>query len=641
MKKFTSGLKKTFFFALVLVAVSPVQRAIAKPNRLRLTGRTLIEAEDHSAASEKYPFNESGRDCSGEKTLSNFWRHSWFELQVDVRRMCNLGITLRASSPDGTKIDVQMVDASGKTKSLTTIDAPKTGAYADYTNTQQETLFLPSGTHTLRFKNLQDGGANIDYVTFSVDDVPFVAQPAATDGPDINPLKGFNSGWWRNEEYASVGFQYIEWGKFEPEDDKFDWDYVEEVLHREGTRGRHFILQFVVDWDGSEPLEANYRGPNWLLEQVGEHRGTEDTDDPSSRPMRATRYNDARFIEEATEAIKTLIDRYKHDERTFVIQVGVLGFWAEWHTFPRLDWSPSDDTKKKILDAYLSNLGQDGLTQIRYPNEAVAPPHRGMGYTNGSVVPTDHGREFGQVIAARELWKNGPVGGEWPPNVPNQFWERFFLTDEGFNFINEARYSTILPPEPKEIAEKLPNWTPEGRFMTMHRQLGYNFRVNEVRHIVDGDKAGLHIEVDLKNAGIAPFYKDWDLQLGVVDVDTASVVETIEVDIDLRTLGPEELQTLSVSTAKELDPQRNYQIALRILQPGADEEKTTAWKLNARNVYVLLANRLPIIDGVWDKETNALRGGWNILGDVHLNPPKSTPDMESAFPFEGSFRSIE
>ena len=59
------------------------------------------------------------------------------------------------------------------------------------------------------------------------------------DGPYKNPLKGWNTGWWKDYDYASVGFQYIKWKDFEPTNDNFNYDYIEEVINRPGSVGRH------------------------------------------------------------------------------------------------------------------------------------------------------------------------------------------------------------------------------------------------------------------------------------------------------------------------------------------------------------------------------------------------------------------
>ncbi|MGB7328045.1 MAG: DUF4832 domain-containing protein [Rubripirellula sp.] len=454
-----------------------------------------------------------------------------------------------------------------------------------------------------------------------------VVLPPKNAGADKNPLKGFGSGWWRpNDDYATVGFQYIEWGRLEPKDDRFDWEYVEEVLDREGTRGRHLILQFVVDWDYREPLDENYVGPDWLLKKVGEHRGHADENDPSSRAMRATKYNDPQYVAEATEAIEALTGYFKDDPRVFILQAGLLGFWSEWHTFPREDWSPNRRTKQTILKAYLDHLPEHAFTQIRYPNEASVKPQYRVGYTNGSATPTDHGYEFGQQIEAQSLWKNGPVTGEWPPNVEKPFWQLFFQTDEGQKFIDQGHYSTLLMPEPKHIKEQLSDWTPDSRFMDMHRSLGYKLQAEQVRHVF-ADDGQLHIELTLANAGIAPFYQNWNLQLAILDGTSSEVKDLIPVDTDLRKLAPGETMTLKVTSNRELDRNASHRIACRILQPKADADKSETWLLDARNTYVVLANEIDVIEGQWNDQ-NAIEGGWNILA----------PIQSELSPFEGSFR---
>ena len=616
------------------VSVSPKQLLLALiaivliPNQINAQqlppadgGTIVIEAEDFSAVSGMNgPVAEFCAHCSGQATLGSYSFDTWFELEVETIQLLNYEISFRSASATGTLIDVLLVDSFGAEKSLEQITVPETGSFTDYTDTASITVSLAPGTHTLRFKNLQIS-ANIDSVSFtagSESEINVVA-PATNAGPDINPLKGWTSGWWReNEDHASVGFQYIEWGRFEPVDDQFDYDYVEGVLNRHGTNGRHFIVQFVCDWDGYEVLEDNYLGPQWLLDIVGERVGLRDPQNPDSGMIRATNYDHPVFISEAIEAIHELQNHYRNDERTFVIQVGVLGLWAEWHTFPREDWEPAVATKLAILDAYFANIGEM-QTQVRYPDEPVNIPRPQMGYTNGSVVPTPHGYEFGESIQPEMLWENGPVGGEWPPNVEQVYWENFFNTDEGFDFLDQAGYSTVLPPKVDEIAAMVPGFDEQGRFMDMHRHLGYNFQVSEIRYLESANGSGpVHFEVDLHNVGIAPFYLNWDLQFAVLDA-TGDVVELIESDADVRSIGPGQFVTLSGSSCVQLVPSQSYRLGLRLLQPGAESGKTEPWQLNARNTYVVLANEVEVVEGSWDS-SNALQGGWNVVANIGVLP---------------------
>lgn len=638
---------KVLVVAALLIAncINARSMALGPPPTLRAHGRTLIEAETFSAAATGVVVEDAPR-CSGKKSLGYFWGGKWFELTLSVPRMLNYSLTLRASAlKQATQIEVLTIDVSGESRLLTTIDVPKTRSWDDFLDTAPVTISLPAGVQTLRFKNLVDG-ANIDYVTISTGDSDDVVltRPAPGDGPEINPLKGFISGWSRNDEdFASVGFQCINWRALEPQDDVFNWDNVEKIIDRSGSKERHLILQLVVDWDESiksAPVEdSHYKGPDWLLAKVGENRGPAFPGKADSRITRATRYNNPVFIEEATEAIKALLDHYQDDPRTFVLQVGVLGYSGSWHTYPRTDWSPTKQTKFAILDAYTGNLRPGALTQVRYPDEPVVEPQLGLGYTNGSATLTKYGREFGLSVAKGKLWKNGPISGKWPPGVELKHWQKFFLSDDGQGFINQGHYSTLFAPTATEMTKKLPGWNKDGLFMKMHRQMGYNFQVKAVRHLASADKSNqIHIEVDLQNIGIAPFYKDWDVQLAILNSKTAAVMQQLDVETDIRNLGPNEHITLSCSGVATLDLQADYQIGLRILQPGADQARANAWKLKARNTYVVLANEVPVIQGVWKKK-NALRGGWNILSDIQRQEFSKNHVFEGPFfPFEGSFR---
>ncbi|MDX1929090.1 MAG: DUF4832 domain-containing protein [Pirellulaceae bacterium] len=642
------------FLMLTLFWGLAASSAAAEPHVLRASGRTLIEAEKYSGASTKHPRTESSAWCSGQANLAYFRRDKWFELKLEVPRMLNYSISLRAASPAGTQIEMQRITDTGTT-SLATIDVPRADSWVAYTDTDNVIVSLPAGTCTLRFLNhLED--ANVDYVTFlagSEKDVITFEPPdsvGSAGGPDRNPLKGFCSAFQReHDDFATVGFQAIEWGLFEPTDDHFDWSYVETILDREGTRGRHFILQFVVDVDDpqlSEPKgKSHYRGPDWLLERVGENRGPARPEQSNSRITRATKYDDPVFIEEATEAVKTLLEHYRDDPRAFVFQAGVLGFKGQWNTNPMGAWGPTQFTKSETLNAYLANLGLDGLMQIRYPLDPVNKPQRGLGYYSSNSAPTTQGYEFGKRITDRQLSNNGPISGEWPQRVDQQYWEKFFQSDEGLFFIEQSRFTTMILPESLEIQKMLPSWTQDEILMNMHRRMGYNFQVKSVRHLVAVDDSKLtHLEVELKNVGIAPFYKKWNVQLAILNAETFEPFEILAMDTDLRNLKPNEAVTFTCTSSKKLDPSEDYKIGLRILQPGADDFKNAPWKLNPRNAYVVLANQVQVIDGRWadppDREEKwNLVGGWNILDTLQRLEPEESQGIDTKFfPFQGSFR---
>ncbi len=626
-------IRKSLLGVAVLLVSNFVQPAMAQTHSFPSLGKSvMIEAERYSNASPTWPHSQTCASCSGGANLGFYENGHWFEISVVVPQMLRYSISLKSASPVGTSIKVEMVDATGVTL-LTTIGVPATGSWDTFSQTLSSSVSLPAGVRTLRFTN-PGAGANIDFISVTAASTPAVTfSPPLGLGPDINPLKGFGSSWWRGQDiaepWASIGFQYIEWGKFEPTDDVFNWDYVEEVINRPGSKDRHIILQFVVDWDNYDdmtPAPDQYKGPAWLPTNIINRHTGPAVVDPSkpNRISRATDYNDPLFIAEALEAIDALQNGrnghpgLKNDPRTFVLQIGVLGYYGEWHTYPRTDWAPTDATKKAIFDAHIRNLGSSGVTQIRYPTEAIAVPQRGLGYTNGSATPTPHGYEFGVAIEAGGLWKNGPVGGEWPPGVENQYWRRFFKSREGMQFLQQGHYSTMTPPQPSELANVFPGWTPDPYFMTLHRFMGYTFQAKSVSHIVATDASGLtYVEVELANIGIAPFYKDWQVQLAILEASTGKVVGLTKTATDIRTLASKGTIKISDSIRATLDKKGAYKIGLRIVQTGADDVKIEKWKLNARNTYIGLANDIELTPALWDS-SNALQGGWNMVGNVQF-----------------------
>lgn len=643
LRRLFGRLSNPLLFSLVLLTAMTAQPVHAQTHDFPELGTTAtIEAENYSARGGDWPYAESCESCSGGSQLIFFQAGSWFDLKVNVPQLTNYTISMRVASQFGANVEVELINDVGASY-LTTIYVPATDDWNVYRDTYPQTLALPSGVRTLRFTN-PGSGANIDYFTVTANsqcDANSDTPTCENLGPYSNPMKGFGSSWDRkNEPWASVGFQYIEWGQFEPiEDNVFDWDYVEAVLDRPGTRGRHVILQFVVDWDAHEnlvPASDTYRGPGWLLKQMQDAGGVGEFIGPAvvnenqpDRIARATDYNDPIFIAQATEAIDTLFNGdgshpgLKNDPRTFIIQIGVLGFFGEWHNYPNTDtWGPEPATKQAIFDAYIANLGDDDLTQIRYPDEAAAPPQKNLGYTNGSATPTPHGFELGEITGELELWKNGPIGGEWPPSIEAKYWRGFFATRQGEFFLRQGGYSTMTPPEADEIASNVPRFSvaPNSYFMHLHRLMGYDFRVDAVSHLVSTDESGLtHIEVDLSNIGIAKFYKRWDVQLAVLDSSTGEPLGVTTTSTDIRDLMPGEQMKIKDSVfAPLLDPDGQYQIGLRILQPHASEDKSIGWKLEARHTYVELHSDIEKQLGYWD-ENNALQGGWNILADVDLN----------------------
>ncbi|MFD2564759.1 DUF4832 domain-containing protein [Aquimarina rubra] len=455
-------------------------------------------------------------------------------------------------------------------------------------------IILLLATVIIQFKSFAQNEVNHTYIK--------------TDGPDKNPLKGWNSGWWDSYDVASVGFQYLKWKDFEPTNDNFNYDAVEDVINRPGSKGRHVILRLYADWFGSE--QTSDAGPAWLYNDLGvarlQYGGKYITD-----------YNNSNYISQAIEAIEALATRYNNDPRIYAIQLGVLGYWGEWHTFSYDDpnFDISETAKTQIISAYKSNFSNKQLMG-RYPWRDPLSSIGGIGFHNDFFVPNNgHSDEFDDAIDQGSKWRQGPVGGEVPPIDDSEgFMTALYETSTGMSMIETGHYSTMKVGSDERPCANDPNGSRCSGFMAMHRKMGYNFQIESALFSESLDNSdNLSIDITISNIGVAPIYYDWNIQFALIDQNNQPT-RIFDTTYDLTSILDNTSQTITLSSPLNVSI-GDYRLAVRFIQPGADTPKNEPWGLDARNTYILFSNEMAVIDGQWDAN-NALVGGWSILGDV-------------------------
>ncbi len=429
-----------------------------------------------------------------------------------------------------------------------------------------------------------------------------------TDGPDKNPLKGWNSGWWNDYDHASVGFQYLSWKNFEPTNGNFDFNAVENVLSRPGSIGRHFILRLYIDWHGDTAISQ--AGPSWLYDDYNVARLQ------SANGRYLTDFNNADLITQATEAVEALANHYDNDPRVYAIQIGILGYWGEWHVSGFGDtYEINTNTKNQILNAYKTNFSRAKLMG-RYPWHEPLASTGGIGFHNDFFGPNNHSDEFDDSIFFNNKWLEGPIGGELPPGLSQSDFDLMYGTARGINMIERGHYSTMQGSSP---CINSPNSANCDGFMAMHRKMGYNFQIDSAvfpNQITQYEN--LNVDLNIENVGVAALYYDWDIQYALLD-DNNVPVKIIDVLYDLTSIMPDDtIYTIPMTIPVDDLQMQNYKLGARMLQPGASDAKTEAWGLDARNVYIQFSNNIPIIEGSWNSN-NALIGGWSVLGSVDVN----------------------
>ena len=78
-------------------------------------------------------------------------------------------------------------------------------------------------------------------------------------------------------------------------------------------------------------------------------------------------YNNQTLIDAMVTLIRALGRQYDGDIRIGFWEIGFLGHWGEWHTFPNVSHFASLDHQDQILFAYNSSFVKTKL-QLRYPH---------------------------------------------------------------------------------------------------------------------------------------------------------------------------------------------------------------------------------------------------------------------------------
>ena len=432
------------------------------------------------------------------------------------------------------------------------------------------------------------------------------------DGPFKNPLKGWNSGWDGGNDYleSSVGFQYIPWKDFEPNDGTFDRAAVENIIDNEGSKNRHLILRLYCDWHGDD---AESDCPSWMYKEAGVARLKGD----NGRYI--TDFNDSRYIAQARDAIQAFAEEYDNDPRIYAVQMGVIGYWGEWHSwgssFNGDSYDLKEETQVAILNAYRASFSNAKI-MARYPWREPTQSAGGIGFHNDFfVTDNSHSEEFDNAVATGSQWIENPIGGEVPPRGNGEAnIERNVLFDgqSGEEIIETGHYSTMKAGSYRVSAGQ----QGYSDYMRLHKKMGYNYQIDLARFPVTlNTSESLPVELIGTNIGVAPMYFNWDVQFALLGSDDQPAVVQ-DSDIRLTEILPDSMFSFSTDMSLNGLSKGVYRLAVRIIQPGADLPKQQGWKLDARNTYILFSNDMPVVNGSWDN--NRLVGGWSVLGDIAL-----------------------
>jgi hypothetical protein len=306
----------------------------------------------------------------------------------------------------------------------------------------------------------------------------------------------------------------------------FDWAVFERKLEAARARECQFIARFYVEWPGRRTGV-----PPFLLDQgVALHAWT-NAGTPGSPPVvnQTPDYEDLRLRGALTNFIRAFGALYDGDARLGFLEIGLLGEWGEWHDWPNDQWFASRQVQREVLDAYEAAFKRTRLV-ARYPAGPDHPRYadnrsRALGYHDDSFAwatihtgRPEEGWFFETLLrqtGALEKWRRQPIGGEVRPEVWDCLFDEPSCVPPGQEFdacvdvthvswlCNQGAFRPTLTGSQRD------------RALRAAQRIGYELQVTEADLAITGTE--LSVGLSVTNRGVAPFYYDWPVELGLLD----------------------------------------------------------------------------------------------------------------------------
>jgi hypothetical protein len=415
-----------------------------------------------------------------------------------------------------------------------------------------------------------------------------VVRPAPAPGPLDNPLKGwctYTEAGTIHQPYSMV-FRYVSWKELEPAEGDYRFaDWEAKTWEEPAAQGKHVVLRVYVDYPG-RPSGL----PDWLKK-----KGVKTTRYTDYGGGLSPDYNHPAMVTGLERLLAAMGKRYDMNPRVAFVQMGLLGFWGEWHTYPRNELFASPATQKRILDASRRAF-PNKIVMTRYPgNYAGTLPWIGF-FDDMFPEDTDGPEEWKFLPVMRasgrtENWKQAAIGGEMVPNAAKKWLGPEF--DWTVRMLERAHFTWVGPYNPALEPEQTEAFV--SRSQQLVRRMGYEYRLKELQHqatVVSGKT--LEITLRGENQGVAPFYYPWPVEVALLDNEGREIaILPLSADIRRWLPGPFTLTDAPAVTA----PPGHYRLALGIRDPWTNRPA------------IGFANDLP------------RQNGWTLVSEVMVTAP--------------------
>lgn len=418
--------------------------------------------------------------------------------------------------------------------------------------------------------------------------VPTVRELPPGPGPLDNPLKGYAAYAMPTDVHSFPSptvYVYANWRELEPKEGEYAFaDWERRNWETPTAKGKHIVFRVVMDYP-DQPVGV----PQWLID-----KGVKMTPYDQFGGGKSPDYEDPRLKSALLKLIGQLGKRYDGDPRIAFVQVGLLGHWGEFHTYPREELFPKEATQVEVVNALRKAFPNKHLMGRNPSYKSLQIPTIGF---HDDMIPEDTlGPEEWKFVpglkagGVYENWRVAPTGGEMVPGQAQKWlgegWE------DTKQAVREAHFSWIGPYCPALVQNPKPEF--KARAEELIRMLGYEYRLTRLTAPTQV-RRGKTIAATLEgvNQGVAPFYYRWPVELALLD-SRGKVARKSALAADVRKWLPGAFRVSGQIPAAV--PAGRYRLALGIVDP---------WK---KRPAIRFANTLPVVDG------------YTVLGEVRVAP---------------------
>lgn len=380
--------------------------------------------------------------------------------------------------------------------------------------------------------------------------------PWTTDGPPALPTSmAYVDASWKELEPSEGDYRFAEW-------EKKKWDAPE-------AKGKHIVFRVWMDYP-NQPSGV----PAWLVS-----RGVKMTSYTDFGGGKSPDYEDPTLKQALLRLIRKLGERYDSNPRVAFIQVGLLGHWGEFHTYPRPELFASEETQRRVVTALHEAFPHKQLMARNPAYPSLRLPWLGF---HDDMIPEDtlppEDWKFLPGLRANKLdsnWKVAPTGGEMVPGAAAKWLGEGW--DDTQRAVKETHFSWLGPYCPAMAGSS--NATFRQRAEDLIRLLGYEYRLTSFTAPVSmAADANPTVKVTGVNQGVAPFYYPWKVEIVLLD-GVGNVAARSPVDVDIREWLPGTFQ-FRAPVPKGVAP-GTYRLAIGIIDPWTEKPA------------IAFANRLP------------------------------------------------